>query len=290
MREFSFFHGEKKPLIDIKKSSKHPKKKETKLKVSKPEPIMHSKLENKVITQFLVNQLCKYGFRRYASRMRTEYESLFKTKDEIQLPKGMDTDDFSVVELQMMQKIDESFFQSFLPQKNPSLGITAHKIELDFTPDPWQRDLIALVNQNKSVLVSAPTSSGKTFLAFYAIEKTLREYEDGVVVFISPTKVSIFTLLKLLQALVNQVYAELLNRFKVSVGMFTGDDKLNVKNCRVLVALPATFEILMLSQTSIKWREKIKLVVFDEVHCINEQGAGAMWEHVHFEFYSLTFI
>lgn len=67
-----------------------------------------------------------------------------------------------------------------------------------FVPDGWQRDVLDQLDTNKSVFVVAPTSAGKTFISFYAMEQVLRANNDDVLVYVAPTK-----------ALVNQIAAEI---------------------------------------------------------------------------------
>ncbi|KAF8418121.1 hypothetical protein BGX38DRAFT_1280624 [Terfezia claveryi] len=53
-----------------------------------------------------------------------------------------------------------------------------------FKPDGWQIKVLDALNEHRSVFVVAPTSSGKTFIAYYAMEKILRADNDGVLVYI----------------------------------------------------------------------------------------------------------
>ncbi|KYQ93080.1 putative RNA helicase of the SKI2 subfamily [Tieghemostelium lacteum] len=150
-----------------------------------------------------------------------------------------------------------------------------------FEPDDWQKSLLDIVDRNESALICAPTSSGKTFISFYCFEKILRESNDGIVVYVSPTK-----------ALVNQMYAEVIGRYEKNyvnivgndraakyrmAGIFTRDYRVDYDKCQVLITVPQCLDLLFLSITSSDWLHKVKYVIFDEVHLISSEP---IWEQL----------
>uniref|UniRef100_A0A8D0KW89 DExD/H-box helicase 60 n=1 Tax=Strix occidentalis caurina TaxID=311401 RepID=A0A8D0KW89_STROC len=145
-----------------------------------------------------------------------------------------------------------------------------------FIPDTWQRELLDAVDNNESAVIVAPTSSGKTYASYYCMEKVLKTSNEGVVVYVAPTK-----------ALVNQVVGTIYSRFTkklpdglVVCGVFTRDYRSDVMNSQILVTVPQCLEILMLSPRCQKWTKRIQYVIFDEVHCLGGEIGAEVWEHL----------
>ncbi|NXX12960.1 DDX60 helicase, partial [Podargus strigoides] len=145
-----------------------------------------------------------------------------------------------------------------------------------FIPDTWQRELLDAVDNNESAVIVAPTSSGKTYASYYCMEKVLKMSNEGVVVYVAPTK-----------ALVNQVVGTIYSRFTkklpdglVVCGVFTRDYRNDVMNSQILVTVPQCLEILMLSPRCQKWTKQIQYVIFDEVHCLGGEIGAEVWEHL----------
>lgn len=146
----------------------------------------------------------------------------------------------------------------------------------DFIPDTWQRELLDVVDNYESAVIVAPTSSGKTYASYYCMEKVLKASDEGVVVYVAPTK-----------ALVNQVAATVQNRYNKNLpdgealcGVFTREYRHDALNCQVLVTVPACFEILMLAPHRQQWVKRIRYVIFDEVHCLGGEIGAEVWEHL----------
>lgn len=148
-----------------------------------------------------------------------------------------------------------------------------------FTPDGWQRAVLDELDANNSVFVVAPTSSGKTFISFYAMEKILRADDDGVLVYVAPTK-----------ALVNQIAAEVQARFskkfkhrgKSLWAIHTRDHRVNdATSCQILVTVPHILQIMLLAPSNANtWATRVKRIIFDEIHSIGQAEDGVVWEQL----------
>ncbi|KAJ9659231.1 hypothetical protein H2198_003235 [Neophaeococcomyces mojaviensis] len=151
---------------------------------------------------------------------------------------------------------------------------------VQFHPDDWQRRVLDCIDRDESVFVVAPTSAGKTFISFYAMRKILESDDDGVLVYVAPTK-----------ALVNQIAAEIQARytkkFKHAGGksvwaIHTRDYRINnPTGCQVLVTVPHILQIMLLAPSNANsWSSRVRRIIFDEVHSIGHAEDGVVWEQL----------
>jgi ATP-dependent RNA helicase HelY len=136
----------------------------------------------------------------------------------------------------------------------------------DFTADPFQIEAIEAIRRS-DCLVSAPTGSGKTWIALQAIR---RIYDaGGMSWYASPLK-----------ALSNSKYSEFSKAFgKSNVGILTGDRKEN-PNAPIIVG---TTEILRNQLYDAMHRGEnlsADLVVLDEAHFLGDEDRGVVWEEI----------
>lgn len=134
-------------------------------------------------------------------------------------------------------------------------------LDIDFSPDAFQKQAFYFLSKNQSVFVSAHTSSGKTLVAEYAIAQSNKR--ESRVVYTSPLK-----------ALSNQKFFDFKQKFP-DVGLITGDVQVN-PTARCLIMTTEIFRNLLYKNADVL--RDIEFVVFDEVHYINDPERGVVWE------------
>ncbi|MFL6204772.1 MAG: DEAD/DEAH box helicase [Acidimicrobiales bacterium] len=135
----------------------------------------------------------------------------------------------------------------------------------DFTLDPFQERAIAALDDGQSVLVAAPTGSGKTVVAEHAVAKALRE--GGKAFYTAPIK-----------ALSNQKFTDLARRHGYDrVGLLTGDNAINGDAPVVVMTTEVLRNMIYASSPAL---DGLRYVVLDEVHFLQDAYRGPVWEEV----------
>ncbi|MDM8524576.1 DEAD/DEAH box helicase [Desulfococcaceae bacterium HSG8] len=144
-----------------------------------------------------------------------------------------------------------------------SIGVPEKK---PFKPDPFQLEAISAVEKG-DCLVSAPTGSGKTWIAEQAIARIWGQ--GGKSWYASPLK-----------ALTNSKYFEFSRQFgPENVGILTGDRKEN-SDAPVIVG---TTEILRNQLYDSMHQGKdldTDFVILDEAHFLGDEDRGVVWEEI----------
>ncbi len=132
-----------------------------------------------------------------------------------------------------------------------------------FTLDPFQEEAIAAIENNYSVVVSAPTGSGKTLIADFIIEK--HKDDPQRIIYTAPIK-----------ALSNQKYRDFAKEYgEDTIGLMTGDLVIN-PHAKVLIMTTEIYRNMAVSNDPDL--NNVAYVIFDEIHFINDRERGYVWE------------
>ncbi|MBS3027343.1 MAG: RNA helicase [Dolichospermum sp. DET50] len=137
-----------------------------------------------------------------------------------------------------------------------------------FELDQFQKEAIASLNADRSVVVCAPTGSGKTLIGEYAIYRALSRGKR--VFYTTPLK-----------ALSNQKLRDFREKFGFDqVGLLTGDASIH-RDAPILVMTTEIFRNMLygtpIGQVGISLTD-VEAVVLDECHYMNDRQRGTVWE------------
>ena len=140
--------------------------------------------------------------------------------------------------------------------------------EFPFELDEFQKDACNCIDNGESVVVCAPTGAGKTVIAQHAIHRAL---EQGLRVFYTTP----------LKALSNQKYYDFGEKYgSDKVGLLTGDTSIN-RNAQIVVMTTEVFRNMLYGTNFGAVADNMKdvrYVVLDEVHYMNDEQRGTVWE------------
>lgn len=140
--------------------------------------------------------------------------------------------------------------------------------KFDFEPDEFQKEAFDYIDESKSIVVCAPTGAGKTCIAEHAIHRALEEN----------TRLFYTTPLK---ALSNQKFYDFGKKYgEGNVGLLTGDTSIN-REAPIVVMTTEVYRNMLYNTNFGKTRDTmrdVKYVVLDEVHYMNDEQRGTVWE------------
>ncbi|UCB57732.1 MAG: DEAD/DEAH box helicase [Candidatus Omnitrophota bacterium] len=128
--------------------------------------------------------------------------------------------------------------------------------------DRFQKEAIDYINRGHSVIVSAPTGSGKTVIAEHVITECLKKAQG--VIYTAPIK-----------ALSNQKFRDFQGQYGDKIGILTGDVSINPE-APVLIMTTEIFRNKALEDP--RNLKRYAWIIFDEVHYIDNEERGTIWE------------
>jgi len=135
----------------------------------------------------------------------------------------------------------------------------------DFELDAFQKEANAAIDAGRSVLVAAPTGSGKTMAAEHALDQAVQGGKRAF--YTSPIK-----------ALANQKFRDFSRRYGADrVGLLTGDNSINGDAQVVVMTTEVLRNMLYVDSAAL---QNLAWVVLDEVHYLQDRYRGPVWEEV----------
>lgn len=140
--------------------------------------------------------------------------------------------------------------------------------EFPFELDDFQKEACEIIDNGESVVVCAPTGAGKTVIAQHAINNALKQ---GCRIFYTTP----------LKALSNQKFYDFCEQYGADkIGLLTGDTSIN-RGAQIVIMTTEVFRNMLYGTNFGAVADNLKdvrYVVLDEVHYMNDEQRGTVWE------------
>ncbi|HMC36932.1 MAG TPA: DEAD/DEAH box helicase, partial [Actinomycetota bacterium] len=144
-------------------------------------------------------------------------------------------------------------------------GLARFAERYPFPLDDFQVRAIEALDAGESVLVAAPTGSGKTVVAEFGIQRALSRRRKAF--YTTPLK-----------ALSNQKFGDFAAQYGPDrVGLLTGDNSVNSEAPVVVMTTEVLRNMIYESSPTL---DGLDLVVLDEVHYLQDPYRGPVWEEI----------
>lgn len=171
--------------------------------------------------------------------------------------------------------MEEQVVAPIIPQSETAGDIASFVARYPFPLDVFQLEAIAHLARGQSVMVAAPTGTGKTMVAEYAIWRA--QCQGQRVIYTTPLK-----------ALSNQKYRDLRVLYGESaVGLVTGDI-VERSSASIVVMTTEVYRNMLLEESGDRSDDgelavpselaDVSYIIFDELHFLSDVGRGPVWE------------
>lgn len=140
--------------------------------------------------------------------------------------------------------------------------VASFRSRYPFPLDAFQEEAIAHLALGESVMVAAPTGTGKTVVAEFGVYRAAQQ--GFKVMYTTPIK-----------ALSNQKFRDLREQYGDAVGLLTGDIIENPDGS-ILVMTTEVLRNMLLQTPSALWG--VGCIIFDEIHYLADPERGTTWE------------
>jgi ATP-dependent RNA helicase HelY len=173
------------------------------------------------------------------------------------------------------KNMEEQVVAQVEPRFEAADDIASFVARYPFPLDAFQLEAIAHLAEGQSVMVAAPTGTGKTMVAEYAIWRAQQEGQR--VIYTTPLK-----------ALSNQKYRDLRVLYGESaVGLVTGDI-VERSSASIVVMTTEVYRNMLLEESGERSDNDelvvpseladVGYIIFDELHFLSDVGRGPVWE------------